>query len=357
MFQLTGRESQQPPAQKMQRPSLQPGRVTPPSRPDDDEVEAVDPRFLSGFGRALLRNPFSRRGNFAVYEGSRLERFIRGLLYRLALLPAVAILSAAAMVYLQTHPSSPQFVPDPLTQGVYYEPLTLMADDHVRIEAWLAPALDAEQVINEGEKVLKHRWPAVILAHGFGMTRQQVLPLFRPLHDKGYVVMAIAMRGGGTLDSAGQTFGINEALDIKAAVLLLRRRPFVDSSRIAIVGVGSGANAAILAADHDPSLAALVLDAPAPNGNEAFDAHINNTYSGLRVLNPLCRLAFQIGYGLTVSDLDMDRYGAVLAARPTLLMRWSADAESDLPAARVDQIVDFLGASLDKPTEQADVEP
>jgi pimeloyl-ACP methyl ester carboxylesterase len=341
----------------MQRPSLHPAKSASPSRLGDLEPQDLTPDFLTGIGRALLRNPFSRRGEFSTFEGSRLERFIRGLLYRLALVPALAILAAAAMVYLQTHPMQTEFVPDPLTQGVYYEPLTLLTDDHIRLDAWLAPALDAAQVIAEGDKILRRRWPAVVLAHGFGMTRQQVLPLFRPLHDKGYVVVAIAMRGGGTLDSTGQTFGLNEALDIKAAVETLRRRPFVDPTRIAIVGIGSGANAAILAADHDPALAALVLDAPATTGVEAFNSHINNAYSALRILNPLCRLAFQIGYGLTVRDLDMDRYGSVLAARPTLLMRWSADAESDLPSARVNQIVDFLSASLDKSDEQAAAMP
>ena len=51
---------------------------------------------------------------------------------------------------------------------------------------------------------------------------------------------------------------------------------------------------------------------------------------------------------------DISRYGPVLAARPTLLMRWSEDAESSLPPERVDQIVEFISGAIDKPAPQAD---
>ena len=44
-----------------------------------------------------------------------------------------------------------------------------------------------------------------------------MLPLFKPLHQHGFVVLAVAMRGAGD-NAAGQTLGLNEALDVKAAV-------------------------------------------------------------------------------------------------------------------------------------------
>jgi dienelactone hydrolase len=93
-----------------------------------------------------------------------------------------------------------------------------------------------------------------------------MLPLVRPLHDAGFVVMVVALRGCGASAPAGETFGLLESNDVKAAVAVLRKRPFVDPNRIAIVGVGAGANACVLAASEDAGIKALVLDHPAQLG-------------------------------------------------------------------------------------------
>jgi predicted esterase len=311
--------------------------------------------------RVLLSHPWNWRVRrqtgieFIVDEGSAASRIARGIVYRLALLPVVLMLIAAGYVYFGTHPAEPMFSPDPISQGVYYEPVNLLSDDKVRLEGWLAPAIDARQVLADGDRSLQQRWPAVILVHGFGMTRQQMLPLFKPLHDHGWIVLAIGLRGEGTLTPAGQTFGLNESLDVKAAIQLLRRRPFVDASRIAIVGIGSGANAAVIAAESDFNLAGLVLDSPAQNGDEAISAHIDSKWPIFRPLHPLGRLAFELGYGVDVHDLDLSRYSQIFGDRPTLLMRSNNDAEQELPPDRVKQITDFLAECLDRASPTADI--
>jgi pimeloyl-ACP methyl ester carboxylesterase len=335
----------------MQRPILdfkQPDPVAPPH-----PLRRLFARIIT----LLFSDPLTRRRNVVwVDEVSLSWRITKAILYRLALLPPLAMLIAATLVYLRTHPAQSLATLDPLSVGVYFESVNLITDDHVRLDAWLAPALDARQVVVDRDKTLAERWPAVVLVHGFGMSRQQVLPLFRPLHDAGFVVLAVGTRGTGSLTSAGQTFGLNETLDVKAAVELLRRRPYVDGRHIAVVGIGSGANAALLAADRDPAIAAIVLDAPCDTGDQALANHVAHGPAILAFMNPLCRWAFTIGYGLDVRDLDVDQYGHVLASRPSLLMRWSADAETDLPAPRVDQMVDFLDRSLTPPHQQAQID-
>jgi pimeloyl-ACP methyl ester carboxylesterase len=290
-----------------------------------------------------------------VDETTPRRRFVRDLLYRLALLPPCVILIAAALVYTRTHPpSAAQGGSDPLTQGVFYEPVNLLSEDGVRLEAWLVPALDASQVLAEGNQSLHDRWPAVVLVHGFGMSRQQVLPLVAPLHMRGYVVLVLATRGsGGETAAAGQTFGLNESMDVKAAVDLLRRRPFVDGSQIAIVGIGSGANAAVLDAEHDPKLAALVLDSPAQTGDQALEQNLLSQWPMFKCLFPICKVAFAVGYGVDIDELDLDQYGRVLAARPTLLMRWPQDTQNIIPPQRVAQITEFLGNALTKTKDEA----
>jgi Serine aminopeptidase, S33 len=316
-------------------------------------------RMVKLVAKSVLKDSPARSRSSAAWveEASPLWRLIRTCSYWLCLMPVIAALVAASVTYIRTHPQTPPLLTDPHSDGIYFEPVTLTTDDHIQLEGWLAPALDAHQILANGMKALRQRTPAIILAHGFAQSRAQVLPLIKPLHQHGWTVLAIGMRGNGSLTAAGQTFGINEAMDIKAGVELLRHLPLVDDRHIAIVGIGSGANAAVLVADKYPDLDALVLDSPADTGKEAVTNHLASSNPALRWLNPFYTLAFQLGYGLNERDLDLDQYGKVLTDRPTLLMRWTSDAESDLPPQRVQQIVDFLATSLPAPQAMPDTQP
>src|SRR5262249_29813903 len=147
------------------------------------------------------------------------------------------------------------------SQGVYYDPVNFLSDDGARLEGWLVPVVDAKKVLEEKDQIIGKRYPAVVLVHDFAGSRQQLLPMVQPLHNAGFVVLAMNLRGTTQSAREAQTFGIKEAMDVKAAVDMLRRRLFVDPAKIAVVGIGTGANAAMIAGRNDPSIAALVLSA------------------------------------------------------------------------------------------------
>jgi pimeloyl-ACP methyl ester carboxylesterase len=305
----------------------------------------------------LLRRSTRWQKLEAVFDdGSKFWRICRAILYRLALVPMLTMLVASALVYTRTHPAQPSIVPDPMAVGCYYQPVDMLAEDGRHLEGWLVPALSAHDVLLMHDGALHLRRPAVVLAHDFGQTQQQMLPLIKPLNEKGWVVLVLGMRGVGTATPAGQTLGLNESMDIKAAVSLLRRQRFVDGSHIALIGVGSGANAALLAADRDSALTAIVLDAPAETGEDAIAAHINSRSIWLAWLNPLCKLAFEIGYGLDVRDLDMEHYQPTLESRPTLLLRPENGADAEVSPDSVQQIVDFLENTYPTHQEEAETE-
>ena len=268
----------------------------------------------------------------------------------------LTMLIASALVYTRTHPSQPAVEPDPSAVGCYYQPVDMLSEDGRHLEGWLVPALSAHDVLLMHDGALHLRRPAVVLAHDFGQTQQQMLPLVRPLNEKGWVVLVVGLRGAGTATPVGQTLGLNESMDIKAAVALLRRQRFVDGSHITLVGVGSGANAALLAADRDPAMAAVVLDSPAETGEDAIAAHINSHNLWLAWLNPLCKLAFEIGYGLDVRDLDMEHYQPTLESRPIFLLRPPTGAEAEISPDSVQQIVDFLDNACPTHQEEANTD-
>src|ERR1041385_8149992 len=211
--------------------------------------------------RFLLADVFFWRNRLRIEDGTAVSRVLHGMFYRILLAPLFIVPMVGALVYVGTHPQRPISSLDPRSQGSFYDPVNIVSADGTRLEGWIIPLLDARAVIDRRAEVLTARAPAVILVPDHEAGRAQMLPLVAPLHEAGMVVLILGTRGEPTA-SVGSTFGINESADVLAAVDMLRRRPGVDPRRIGILGVGTGANAAMLAAARDRNITALVLDHP-----------------------------------------------------------------------------------------------
>jgi alpha-beta hydrolase superfamily lysophospholipase len=189
-----------------------------------------------------------------------------------------------------------------------------------------------------------------VLAHDDESNRSEMLPLVQPLHDAGFVVLVAGLRTSGATNVGG-TFGLREGADIQAAVELLRRRPGVDPARIAVVGIGTGANAAILAAEADPTIAALVLDRPTRNAGRLMIERLVPPKPWLAWLTPLCRWGFELAYGVDAGDLGLDRHHALLTSRPVLVFDESTGASPTSQSSGIGRIVAFLRKHLDDNTQ------
>jgi hypothetical protein len=306
-------------------------------------------------GRVLFYNPWRRRpvsilaGSPPPEErrrGSSLfQRFCKALLYRLVFVPVFMALAIAALVYAGTHPRQTASDLDPTSEGVYYDAVSFLSEDEVRLDGWLVPVLEPKVVIAQKEQALKIKHSAVVLVHDFGSQRQQMMPLVRPLHDSGMVVLVVSLRGGGSGSVVGSTFGLRDSMDVKAAVQMLRNRVYVDPNRIAVVGIGTGASAALLAGSDDPRIAVLVLDHPVLGGQQVVTDYIGPRDERLRWMQPLIKWAFEFTYRVDADDLEWSRLAKVIRSRPVLML--------DGPAARglaekstVIGIRDFLKANL-----------
>src|SRR2546423_7580137 len=114
----------------MQRPVMDPTFVaeTPAGAvPRGRRFSTLGPaarRMSSSLVRALFSNPLNHRQSSLADKApgggnSRLNRFCRGLLYRLAFLPVLIAISVAAVVYAATHPRQVSSDVDPSSQGIY----------------------------------------------------------------------------------------------------------------------------------------------------------------------------------------------------------------------------------------------
>lgn len=274
-------------------------------------------------------------------------RILRGILYRLAVVPFILAGLVAAFVWHGSHPAAPPVASDPTSLGLHYDPITILSQDGVRLEGWIVPVLDARIVLEEKDRALNRTYGAVVLVHDQGMSPAQMLPLVRPLHNAGLVVLGIGMRGTGTFEPVGQTFGLREAADVNAAVQMLRRRQYIDPQHIGVLGVGSGATAALLSMENDPAIATVVLQ-NMPTDAESALRRIGPRSDWLAFLRPLCRRVFETAYEVDLSDLSLSVHADVLRSHPALILP-AAGPLTTMDDARIQQISLFLSMQLHVP--------
>jgi hypothetical protein len=297
--------------------------------------------------RVLLADPMDlRRRGLRVEEGTPLQRLLFGILYRMAFIPLLVILAVAALVYVGTHPRVNVAQLDPAAVGVYFQSVDFTSENSAHLQGWLVPSVDARQILAEHERALGKKSPAVLLVHGYGATRSQLLALIKPLHDQGFTVLAMASRGEGSPQSVGLTFGLSEAQDVHSAIELLRLRPGVDGNRIAVVGVGTGANAVLLDADREVALGAMVLDSPIVSGDDAIARFIAPSQPMLHWMAPLCKWAFEIAYEKDLDEIDLQRHKHAIQSVNVLVVSDLRSGELQLTPVTVTRVVRFLNEKL-----------
>jgi pimeloyl-ACP methyl ester carboxylesterase len=327
----------------MKRPVMNPSYLDDHSSPG--VASAKWTRFFKvifRIGKLLFTDLLRRRGKIQDEVGTPFSRFMRKLLYRLMFVPTLLAVLIGVLVVTATHPKPAPGVMDPVSQGVYYDPVELLSLDGTKLEGWLVPVVDARRVIIEKEKMLRKKQPAIVLVHDFGASRQQMLPLVAPLHEAGFVLLAINLRGHGPSATVGSTFGLNEAQDVRAAVEMLRRRSFVDPDAVGVIGVGTGATAALLAAEQDPRITALVIDHPVRQFDDILNERIGPKQSWLAWVRPMCKWTFEIAYKVDAEDVNLSRFADLMNSRPVFLMDEPGETVSCVKGLRSKQIVEFM---------------
>jgi pimeloyl-ACP methyl ester carboxylesterase len=186
-----------------------------------------------------------------------------GIYYVLALLNAfslASLLALALLVYLGTAlsqarrmtapPRFPLVRDSPAQLGLpAYEEVDFASRDGIDLSGWYIPSQ------NRG---------AVALVHTHGANRVQTRHYARALVDAGYGILLFDLRGHARSAGSLCTPGWVEHQDLLGAVDFLRRREEIDQHRIGVIGIGTGAQAAVRAAAQSDSIAALWLDGPLP---------------------------------------------------------------------------------------------
>lgn len=103
-------------------------------------------------------------------------------------------------------------------------------------------------------------FPAVITCAGWGGTKDRSLPEFSSrLTKHGFAVLRFDFRGYGQSDGPpNRIYPLDQTADIRAAAAFLRGHANINSRRVAVLGVLTGAAAALQAASEDRGIGAVI---------------------------------------------------------------------------------------------------
>ena len=133
----------------------------------------------------------------------------------------------------------------------------------------------------------------------------------------------------------------------------IRRQPFVDPSRIALFGVGTGAIACLRAAERDPAVAGIAINSPLMKADEAI-ARLSPKQYWMRWMRRVCKWIFNSANGVDLSELDSLPDHGVWGKSPIYVFCSDAVTPMCLNPKSSEGLIEFFEANMrPRPTETA----
>jgi len=209
--------------------------------------------------------------------------------------------------------------PVPLPTDIKYslEAVSFPSASGAVIKGWLVPAKNSKAVI--------------ILMHGVGANRRQMLARADFLYNAGYSVLLFDFQAHGESLGKHITFGYLESRDATAAVAFARQR--FPGEKIATIGFSMGGAAELLA---QPPLVvdAMVVESCYPTIEQAIEDRMIVRFGKLgRLVPPLLTWQMEPRLGISVDDLRPIQQVPKLTV-PKFFMAGEADPNTTLPESQ-----------------------
>lgn len=187
--------------------------------------------------------------------------------------------------------------------------------------------------------------PWLILCHGVGSNRADLLEIAAGLHAAGFNLLLFDFRAHGASAGRVTSFGWREQRDLEGALAFLGQQPDIPAKPYGVYGISMGGAVALMVAARDERLAAVVADSPYPNLEDTLGRHLTLLYPLPRVPFLWFVLAtYRLRFGVWPRDVSPQDSTAKLSPRAVLLIHGADDPR--MPVAGTQRM--FAAASEPK---------
>jgi len=142
------------------------------------------------------------------------------------------------------HAYRPKNTPTPQIFNLSFEKVTFSTKDNVEVKGWWVKN--------------RSNTKCIILCHGLGADKSDMLNYMPFLYKKGYSLLAFDFRGHGESKEKYTSLGYKEVQDLLAAVEFAKTR---GAKKIGVIGRSMGGAVALRAAENCPDINAIISDA------------------------------------------------------------------------------------------------
>jgi len=173
--------------------------------------------------------------------------------------------------------------------------------------------------------------PWIILCHGLGTNRADLLGIAAGLVHGGLNVFAFDFRGHGESQGRSTSFGWLEQRDLEGALAFLGSQADVPDRPYGVFGISMGGAAAIMVAAKDERLAAVAVDSPYSDLEQSLGHHLTLMYRLPRVPFLLCvKTAYRFRFGAWPAQMSPQKAIEGISPRPVLVIYGDQDIRMPL---------------------------
>ncbi len=194
------------------------------------------------------------------------------------------------------------------------EDISILSRDGTRLSGWYIPASGPPA-------------PGIVLSHGHGRSRSELLPHANFLHQAGYAVLMFDYRHRGESEGTEVAMGLNEQDDLLAAIDHLAGQPDVDARHIGILGLSMGSVVALLVAARDQRIKTVVAECPYATAEAIMTRALQHFYHLPRFPFAVAAKRFvELRLGSSIDIANAIDVVQRIAPRPLMFIADEADA-------------------------------
>ncbi|OGF51132.1 MAG: hypothetical protein A2231_00700 [Candidatus Firestonebacteria bacterium RIFOXYA2_FULL_40_8] len=241
---------------------------------------------------------------------------IRIVLYGTILFLVFAWIFSGALL----HAYRPKDSGNPAVFNIQFEKITFVTKDNIIVYGWWVSQ--------------KNNGKCVILCHGLGADKGDMLNYIPFLYKKGYSCLAFDFRGHGESKEKYTSLGFNEVKDLLAAVDFVKTKGV---KHIGVIGRSMGAAASIRTAEVCPDIQAVVADSSFARLSDMIRSYSSKFYHlPYYPMVPFAAFLAKIRSGFKYETVNPVESAAKMKT-PLLLFHGTADG--NIPPANSEKIL------------------